>query len=274
MKRRRANPEIAAGPFMPSFSVRRHVELQDGSAEEVHRRLKRELKFGRTKLEGYIVAPEQLCLVILEQRTMVKQMRAAKIHSKKAEEFGASESLTKRIESVAVSLQLGLSKLLQNTPIHMELGLDNPRTLQQGKTIGCQPDAWRGYTANYYRRGSQERPLTEAKAQKPEYMSANELLVAEKNLCVGAVASLFAAEEKPFDTAAFYGEPHIAFVQRNAALKPKQFETISSKLQAIIPEAITLADPVVYLQLERNQEPIQLRAWPREEEHGRLRLVA
>jgi hypothetical protein len=262
-----------AGPFMPSFSVRRHVELADGSAEEVHKRLKRVLRMGRNRFEGYVVAPDKLCLVMVEQRALIDQMRRAKIQPEKS----ASQDdppLAQKVENVAVNLQLGLSKLLQNTDNRLELSLDNPRPLKERKTVGCLPAAWRGYSANYYRRGHHERPLTEAKTHKPEFMSPNELLIAEKNLCVGAVASLFAEEAKPFDATPFYSEPHVAFVHRNAPISPSQFQNWEKKLEDIIPETVTLSDPVVYVQLERTTEPLELKAWPREDDNGEFRFAA
>jgi hypothetical protein len=264
-----------AGPFMPSFSVRRHVELADGSAEEVHKRLKRVLRMGRNRFQGYVVAPEQLCLVMVEQRSLINQMRRAKIQPEQSASQNSDEPpFAKKVENVAVSLQLGLSKLLQNSDNRLELRLDNPRPLKERKTVGCLPAAWRGYSANYYRRGHHETPLTEAKAQKPEFMSPNQLLIAEKNLCIGAVASLFAEESKPFDATPFYSEPHVAFVHRNAPITPSQFQSWESKLDDIIPESVTLSDPVVYVQLERTAEPLELKVWPREEYGGEFRLAA
>lgn len=243
-----------AGPFLPSLSVRRYVDLEDGVVEEAHARMIRELKFGRRgKIHGYIVAPKRMCVVLLEQRVLTRQMRSADIL--------ATRETVERVSNAAVSIQLGLSELLKNNPKKSDFQLDEPSYFRDKTVIGCAPKAWKGYGANYFQRGA-------------EGPTQNALLVAEKQLCLGALATAFEDADQPLDTRPLVGAPHIAFIMRNSPLSEDKFLNVRERLIDILPDSVKLSDPEIHLQLDMDEAPQIIQLWHREPEEGRLRLAA
>jgi hypothetical protein len=244
-----------AGPFMPSISVRQYVDLEDGLVGAAHSKMIREFRFSRrARVHGYVVAPKKLCLVLLEKRLLAKQMTAAGIQ--------ANEETSERISGAAVSIQMGLSTLLKNQPSKIELPLDEPRTFEDKTTIGCAPYAWRGFTANYYQRGA-------------ETMTPNALVVAQKQLCIGAITTALAdLGDRPIDTRPLLGDPHIAFIMRNSSLSERKLMDTQARLSNILPVSVNLRDPEINLQLGATQTPQVLQLWHREPAEGILRLAA
>lgn len=261
-----------SGAFLPSFSVRRPVQLEDGVAAELHKGLRKTLKFRSEKqrVQGYIVSPDKMCLVMVEQKALIHQMRLAGIRP----DPNNPGALPKRVEELAVSVQLGLSTLLQNRQSTLTLPVGVPERFDGGRSVGCPPQAWRGYGANYHRRGNAARPLSEVQQQKPENLTPNALLVVEKQLCIGAIAAAFSDEYPAFNVSPLIGGPRITLLRRSSPIHDGKFNELQSMLADVLPDELPLGDPVIHLQTHRNAEPQDLPVWPREMSSGRLRLVA
>jgi hypothetical protein len=244
-----------AGPFMPSLSVRQSVDLEDGVMWAAHRRMVHEFRFGRrSKIHGYIVAPEKLGLVLVEKKLLARQMHEAGIK--------ADQETAERISGAAVSIQLGLSELLKNRPRLAQLELDEPTQFEEKTTIGCGPRAWRGFSANYYQRGA-------------DTLTANALLVVQKQLCIGAIAtSLADLGDRPINTRPLLGDPHIALIMRHSPLSARKLMDVQERLEKLVPPSIQLKDPVIDLQLSPYDQPQALQLWHREPDQGILRLAA
>jgi hypothetical protein len=249
------------GPFVPSFSVTQQVIVDDrilGAYDDIKRCLRSE----RKPINGHVIPPENLCLVNFEQEALIGQLEQPGIvpETKRAKRF-----LTEDIESAAHSLHLGLSFLMQDSPTTgMNLPLTGPRLYQGGKVIGVGPYGWEGFRAKY------GTPVHRA-----DKMNPNQIMATINQMCLGSLAVHLSQDGRPaLNMSALLTEPHIPLMHLNIPIPKGRFRRIQEILDSAVPEGLTLADPVIRLQLEPDTKPEILPVWPRQEDGGKLRLVS
>lgn len=218
--------------FLPSFAIRRPL-IKTEETEEF-------LKRARRVLPRNVEVGIDCGLTIIEQRKMIRQFR----------EVGA-EPQPDRVQEIATSIAHLLKESIKSSPRRLEVPMGRVFRFGTHNTkLGMVPTGWRGYTARYARRSETGERL------------AQSMFVREANVTLGGIAMAFSEEsgnEREVKIADLGSEtPHITFACRSSGgFSQAEERALSGPLEEILPEKISLFDPVIYLKLHQGQaEPI------------------
>jgi len=219
--------------FVPSFSIRRHLHRSEEVAwDENQRRVKRRL--GRS---FSTLSPEEITLKTIEQKRFIKNMREAGIHPAPEE-----------IRDLAYSVRDALINRLTNaySPLQVPLG-QLGRFGAGDNALAYTIEGWHGDRANY------------GENDMDGYMDTRAVLLAERQLAVGALALAYGDEGLRTDN--IVSSPHITIARAKEAIPDHRMRNLRGGLADLAMEDVYLGDPVIEVKLYREvpAEPIYVR---------------
>jgi len=206
--------------FMPSLAVERPVLISPAEAAEVKQRMIDNLKenLPRTQAARFrVLNPQDWKVTHIERDSFVNYMYSAKARPTALE-----------ISKLAGAAKAGLRELIADVPPEIDLPLEPPARFgagQRKREIGVSP----------HEHGSID------------------LLVAENELCVNAIANNI-----PNTNLALYEElsrpPYVPIVRTKRAISEDDMRRVAPILKAAMPASLTLGDPVVSFMPDRAYE--------------------
>lgn len=222
--------------FVPSFSIRRHLDRREepawaASQKQLQRRLGR----------GFTVAtPETISIKAIEQHRLIINMRRAGIHPDPEE-----------IRDIAYSVRDQLTELLAraHSPLAVPLG-SLARYGYKRNALAYNIDGWRGDRAHYGEVGYDGN------------MDSLAVLQAERRLAVGALTLAYG--EDGLDTDGIASTPHATVARSQDVIQEFKLHDLRTGLADVVLDRAYFGDPVIDVKLYQDQpsEPIYVKhAW-------------
>jgi hypothetical protein len=209
------------------------------SEEETWETTKKNIK--RRLGRGFsIVPPAEVTLKTIDQKRFIKNMRDAGIHPDPDE-----------IRDVAYSIRDGLTNLLTNarSPLNVVLG-DFGRFGQDNSVLAYEIEGWRGERANY------------GPNDDEGYMETNAVLLAERQLALGALA--YAYGEAGLNTDDLAPSPHVSVARGKDTIQDYRMREIRGELGALAIDEAYFGDPIIEVKMYREMPPERIpvrQAW-------------
>jgi hypothetical protein len=222
--------------FVPSFSIRRHLHRSEELLWDTNRKVLRQ-HLGRS----FSITPaNEISLKIVEQHRLIKNIREAGLHPE-----------PEVVRDLAYSVRDGLTNLLSNAHSPLQVSLGNfGRFGYKGNSVAYEIDGWRGERAEYGLNDDEH------------YMDTNAVLLAERQLAVGAIALAFEDSELKVDGIA--PSPHITIARAKETVPDYRMREIRGELGDIAIGEVYLGDPVIEAKLYRDVPPERIpvrQAW-------------
>lgn len=229
-------PHSRSNQFIPAFAVRRHVPVEDGTAQEIQAALKCGIKKAvrakdlprRFAKHCTVVEPERMCVTIIERgRLREGIVKLPAVHPNAHMRY-----LAQTLQHVLVQ------KARAEGSIHFETGeLDRFGEGYPKRTIGATLRGWRGPRAHY-----------------PEYnmegeRSPTSMLQDEKEICLLALGNNITLHED-FSLHTRRQTPHLSLVSNAQGFRDHEFRMLAPVISAALPSVIPLQDPTIYLHTE------------------------
>jgi hypothetical protein len=224
--------------FVPGIKVFRPVLAEDGTAYnmqgDIIRRILDNLpKSSRRNFRVFDSA--RLVMRVVDQQATVTTFKKAKYPPDR-----------KDAKTLARSMKGGLTELLSRAP--------DPLPFQPGKVtvspenkeqVSVFPHGWRGHKANY------------AELDEAGKLTPLGLVVAEQQLCIGAVSSIM-KDRGRVNREEFMVQPQIAIVGSNIGeLRGRDKFDILGAAEACMPEVLYLGNPEIVVRLGRRETDIR-----------------
>ena len=220
--------------FVPTFSIRRNVSLDDRVTTNMQKRLRKALG------PHYdILPPARMGLTIVEQRKFIERLREARI-------MPAAKEMTE----LALSTRDGLEEILKNKPSTLVVPVRDTVSVFGAKDnkLTIEPLGWKGYNARYASENEFGEPLPLAS------------IVVENKFAIGSISAAM-AHNRTFVVDGLARPPHITLAKKRGTITDRELRRVNNSVQDILPNELTLEDPVIYLRAERQGpvEPIYVR---------------
>lgn len=215
------NPEMAANYFVPSFSIRRHL---DKSEEDYWGEKSRKIG-GLLGRRFEVMGPDNLTIKTIEQKNLIHKIRCANIQPN-AEEM----------HDLASGLQDSLNYALSSAPESMWVGLGNLAIFGRNKNkLAFTLKGWRGWRANY--------PDEKESGEGLRTMSPLGALLLETQVAVGNIASTFPDADFSFNDLA--SSPHITIARSKDTIHDYELRGLQAQINKLGIDSLEFGDPVI-----------------------------
>jgi hypothetical protein len=233
--------------FVPAFSIMREVLVDDGVAEELQREISEKLRQEASKknsklkpsLVGHLTAHHhtRLSMTVVERSMFIRLMRDADMHP-----------TADGMEQLAYSVRDGLEKLLKDTDRPLRLPLGQLAKFGEGddkRKIGVVPNGWRGFGARY------------ADRDEAGKLTPLGLIVAENELCVGAITNAM-ADHPRFMSGGLTRTPHVTLLTKADKIREHEMRLLAPIISDSLPDEFNFSDPRIFLKTGRRAEDAQV----------------
>lgn len=225
------NPEMTANYFVPSFSIRRHLDR----SEEEYWEEKGHKIGGLLGRRFEVMQPENITIKTIEQKNLIHKIRAS------GEKPGAGE-----MREVATGLQDSLNYALASAPEAMYVGLGNLAVFGRNKNkLAFTLKGWRGWRANY--------PDEKVGDEGVRTMSPLGALLLETQVAVGSISSAFPDMNLPFNDLA--SSPHITIARSRDRIHDYELRGLQGQINKLGIGALEFGDPIISYKPAPTEDP-------------------
>ena len=228
--------EAAPAYFVPAFSVRRSVRVDDTDYSDYLKQARKVL--GK---HFHMVAPPDSSVTIIEKSGFIKALRAAWQHPSPEEMRDLAYEVRDRLRCALTDVPETLALPLGRLGVY---GYGNQR---DHSVLGVAPAGWKGCRARIATRDQAGNVL-------PLGQVRTEIQLGQQTIDEAFADTIFDAES-------LIQNPHLSIGVNNGGIRKHELRRISERLEGVQPPSVSLGDPVIYLTTARGQEepPILVR---------------
>lgn len=215
------NPEMTAHYFVPSFSIRRHLdqceeEYWDDTTRNIGSILGRHFE---------VAKPENITIKSIEQKALIHKIRST----------GQQPDPT-AMRDVVFNIRDGLTNALEGAPEPLEIGLGRLAVFgRNNDKLGFTLEGWKGWRARY------------DDHEHSGELSALGALLVESQVAVGNIATAF--PDMSFSLNEIATSPHITIARTKDKIRDHELRRMQSQIDELDIQTVLFGDPVINYKL-------------------------